>query len=150
MSVGIHWMNPSGAAVFGWPLVWSLPMLVFRGLGGALTTSVAWDIGVALSLCFVALTVVAVAYLGLHATGRRWAGLLAAGLWTVWPVLVGLIAGHRAWANGQWEVDVGLHNYTEPLSTLLVTSAAALLLAPRLTAMRLALSGCAAEHRDAR
>jgi hypothetical protein len=142
VSVGIHWMKPSGAAVVGWPLVWSLPMLVCRGLGVALTTSVAWDLGVALSLCFVALTVVAVAYLGLHATGRRWTALLAAGLWTAWPLLVGLIAGHHAWTNGQWEVDVGLHNYTEPLSTLLVTAAAALLLAPQLTSIRLTLSGC--------
>jgi hypothetical protein len=142
VSVDIHWMNPSGAAVFGWPLVWSLPLLVLRAIGIGLTKSVAWDVGVALSLCFVALTVVAVAYLGLHATGRRWIGIVAAALWTAWPFLVGLIAGHRAWTNGQWEVDVGLHNYTEPLSTLLVTAAAALLLAPRLTSLRLVLSGC--------
>jgi hypothetical protein len=135
-------MNPSGAAVFGWPLVWSLPMLACRAIGIGITKSLAWDVGVALSLCFVALTVVAVAYLGLHATGRRWIGIVAAALWTAWPFLVGLIAGHRAWTNGQWEVDVGLHNYTEPLSTLLVTAAAALLLAPRLTSLRLVLSGC--------
>ena len=38
---------------------------------------------------------------------------------------------------------MGLHNYDEPLSTLLVTAAAALLLSPRLTPMRLALAGCA-------
>jgi len=143
VSVDVHWMNPSGAAVFGWPLAWALPMLGYRALGLGLSKHVAWDFGFALSLLFVALTVVAVAYLGRNATGRRVLGLLAAAFWTVWPLLVGVIAGHGAWANGQWEVDVGLHNYAEPLSTLLVTSGAALLLAPRLTQMSLALAGCA-------
>src|SRR5204862_4802435 len=89
---------------------------------------------VALSLAFVALTVVAVADLGRNATGRRWAGLLAAACWAAWPLLVGALAGHHAWANGQWEIDVGLHNYDEPLSTLLVTAGAALLLSPRVDA----------------
>jgi predicted membrane protein len=95
-------------------------------------------------LMCIAVTVVAVAYLGRNATGRRWIGLLAAAFWTAWPLLVGLIAGHHAWANSQWDVDVGLHNYSEPLSTLLVTTSAALVLSPRLTQMRLALAGCAA------
>jgi hypothetical protein len=143
VSVDVHWMNASGAAVFGWPLVWGLPMLAYRAFGFGLSKHVAWDFGFALSLLFVALTVVAVAYLGRNATGRRLLGILAAAFWTVWPLLVGVIAGHGAWANGQWEVDVGLHNYAEPLSTLLVTSGAALLLAPRLTQLRLALAGCA-------
>ena len=141
--VDVHWMKPTGAAVFGWPLVWALPMLAYRALGFGLSEHVAWDFGVALSLAFVALTVVAVAYLGRNATGRRWAGLLAAACWTAWPLLVGLIAGHGAWANNQWDIDVGLHNYDEPLSTLLVTAAAALVLSPRLTSLRLALTGCA-------
>jgi hypothetical protein len=134
-------MNPSGAAVFGWPLVWGIALLPFRAAG--LGKHVAWDVGVALSLVFVALTVVAVAYLGRNATGRRRLGLVAAALWTAWPLLVGLIAGHQAWANGQWEVDVGLHNYGEPLSTLLVTAGAAVVLSPQLTELRLALAGCA-------
>jgi hypothetical protein len=141
--VDVHWMHATGAAVFGWPLVWALPMFAYRVFGFGLSEHVAWDIGVVLSLIFVALTVVAVAYLGRNATGRRRAGLLAATGWTAWPLLVGLIAGHRGWANGQWEIDVGLHNYSEPLSTLLVTSAAALLLSPRLTTARLTLAGCA-------
>jgi hypothetical protein len=141
--VDVHWMKPSGAAVFGWPLLWSLPMLAYRALGFGLSKHVAWDFGFALQLCCVALTVAAVAYLGRNASGRRWIGLLAAAFWTFWPLLVGLIAGHHAWTNGQWEVDVGLHNYSEPLSTLLVTSGAALVLSPRLTQMRLALAGCA-------
>jgi hypothetical protein len=141
--VDVHWMHPSGAAVFGWPLVWALPMLAYRVLGFGLSKHVAWDFGFALSLVFVSLTVVAVTYLGRNATGRRWAGLLAAAFWTLWPLLVGVIAGHAAWTNGQWEIDVGLHNYSEPLSTLLVTVGAALLLSPRLTSLRLTLAGCA-------
>jgi hypothetical protein len=140
--VDIHWMKTTGAAVLGWPLVWSLPMFAYRALAG-LSKHAAWDIGTGLSLVFVGATVVAVAYLGRNATGRRWLGLLAALFWTAWPVLVGLIAGHHAWANNQWDIDVGLHNYDEPLSTLLVTAGAALLLSPRLTPMRLALAGCA-------
>lgn len=143
VSIDVHWMQPSGAAVFGWPLLWALPMLAYRVLGFGLSKHVAWDFGFALSLLCVALTVVAVAYLGRNATARRWLGVTAAAFWTVWPVLVGLIAGHHAWSNAQWQVDVGLHNYSEPLSTLLVTSGAALALSPRLTQMRLALAGCA-------
>jgi hypothetical protein len=138
-------MNPSGAAVFGWPLLWALPLTAVRVLFG-LGKHVAWDVGFALSLAIVAFTVVAVAYLGRNATGRRALGLLAAGFFTAWPLLVGLIAGHGAWANGQWEVEVGLHNYTEPLSTLLVTAGAALILAPGLTDVRLALAGCALSY----
>jgi hypothetical protein len=140
--VDIHYMKATGAAVFGWPLAWALTLLPLRA-AGRLTPSSAWDAGTALSLVFVALTVVAVAYLGRNATGRRWAGVLAAAFWTAWPLLVGVIAGHHAWANDQWNIDVGLHNYDEPLSTLLVTGAAALLVSPRMTPMRLALAGCA-------
>jgi succinate dehydrogenase hydrophobic anchor subunit len=141
--VDVHWMQASGAAVFGWPLLWALPMLAYRALGLGLSKHVAWDFGFALQLLCVGLTVFAVALLGRNASARRWVGVLAAAFWTFWPLLVGLIAGHHAWTNGQWEVDVGLHNYSEPLSTLLVTSGAALALSPRLTQMRLALAGCA-------
>jgi hypothetical protein len=118
-------------------------MLAYRALGVGLSKHIAWDFGFALSLVCVALTVVAVAYLGRNASTRRWVGLLAAAFWTLWPVLVGVVAGHDAWANSQWNVDVGLHNYSEPLSTLLVTSGAALLLTPRLTQLQLVLAGCA-------
>jgi hypothetical protein len=141
--VDVHWMQPTGAAVFGWSLLWSLPMLPYRVLGPGLSKHVAWDFGFALSLALVALTVAAVGCLGRNATGRRWVGLLAAAFWTAWPLLVGLIAGHHAWTNAQWDVETGLHNYDEPLSTLLVTSGAALVLSPRLTQLRLALAGCA-------
>jgi succinate dehydrogenase hydrophobic anchor subunit len=141
--VDVNWMNPTGAAVFGWPLVWGVAMLPYRALGFGIGESLAWDVGFALSLVFVALTVVAVAYLGRNASGRRWVGVLAAAFWTFWPLLVGVIAGHHAWANGQWDVDAGLHLYDEPLSTLLVTTGAALVLSPRQTRLRLALAGCA-------
>ena len=141
--VDVHWMKPTGAAVVGWSLLWSLPMLPYRALGFGLSKHVAWDVGFALSLAIVALTVAAVGYLGRNATGRRWVGVLAAAFWAAWPLLVGVIAGHHAWANSQWDVDTGLHNYDEPLSTLLVTSGAALVLSPRLTQLRLALAGCA-------
>jgi hypothetical protein len=142
VAADVHWMRATGAAVFGWPLVWALVMFPYR-LALGLTPGIAWDFGFALSLCWVALTVVAVAYLGRNATGRRWAGLVAAACWVLWPLLVGLIAGHGAWANGQWDVDVGLHLYDEPLSTLLVTAGAALVLSPAATQMQLALAGCA-------
>lgn len=140
--VDVHWMEPSGAAVFGWPLVWALALLPFRA-AGVLTHALAWDIAFVLQLAFVALTVVAVAYLGRNATGKRLLGLVAAACWALWPVLVGLVAGHQAWTNGQWEVDAGLHGYSEPQSTLLVTAAAALLLSPAATALQLSLAGCA-------
>lgn len=140
--IDVHWMNASGAAVFGWPLVWALAELPFRA-AGVLTHAVGWDVALVLQLCFVALTVVATAYLARNASGRRWIGVLAAACWTFWPLLVGLIAGHNAWTNGQWEVDAGLHAYSEPLSTLLVATGAALLLSPELTPLRLSLAGCA-------
>lgn len=141
--VGVmHWMRAAGAAVFGWPLVWALVMLPYRALGFPLGGFTGWEIGTALSLSFVALSVVAVAYLGRNAIGKRRAGLIAAALWTVWPLLVGVISGHRAWANDQWSILVGLHAYDEPLSTLLVTSAAAVLLSRPQTRVRLSLAGC--------
>jgi hypothetical protein len=140
--VDVHWMEASGAAVFGWPLLWALAELPFRA-AGVLTHAVGWDVALVLQLCLVALTVVAVAYLGRNASGRAWVGVLAAALWTFWPLLVGLVAGHRAWDNFQWEVDAGVHGYSEPLSTLLVATAAALLLSPVLTPLRASLAGCA-------
>lgn len=104
--VDIHYMKTTGAAVLGWPLVWSLPMFPYRALGSR-DTGVAWHIGTGLSLLFVALTVVAVPSLCRNATGKRWLGLLAAAFWSAWPLLVGVIAGHHAWTNNQWDIDVG-------------------------------------------
>src|SRR3954451_6693248 len=55
VAVDVHWMNPSGAAVFGWPLLWALPLAAVRIVFG-LSKHIAWDVGVALSLAVVALT----------------------------------------------------------------------------------------------
>lgn len=143
VSAAVTQMQPPGAAVFGWPLVWSLPMLPYRALGGALDPDVAFGFGLVLSLAANAATVVATAYAGLHATGRRGLGLAAAAAYALWPLLMGLVGGERAWGNGTWAVDAGLALYTEPLSTALVTTALALLLAPRLTDLHAALAGIA-------
>lgn len=123
-------MNASGAAVFGWPLVWALPMLPYRALGLPLDPEIAFGFGLALSLAANAVAIVATAYAGLYATGRRGLGLVAAALLALWPLLIGLLGGSRAWGNGTWATDAGLHLYTEPLSTALVATALALLLRP--------------------
>lgn len=136
-------MQAPGAAVFGWPLVWSLPMLPYRALGGPLDADIAFGFGLALSLGANVVTVVATAYAGLYATGRRGVGLAAAAAYALWPLLMGVVGGERAWGNGTWTVDAGLALYTEPLSTAVVTTALALLLAPRLDAVRAALAGTA-------
>jgi hypothetical protein len=138
-SVAITEMNAPGAAVVGWPIVWSVPLFPYRALG--LDQDGAYAVAVALSLAANAITVVATAYAGLYATGRRAVALGAAALFAFWPLLTGLVGGERAWENGTWAVDAGLAAYTEPLSTALVTVALALLLSPRLTEVRLALAG---------
>jgi hypothetical protein len=143
VSVGISQMDAPGAAVFGWPLVWTLPMLPYRALGGPLDPEIAFGFGLVLSLAANVVTLVATAYAGLYATGRRSVGLCAAGLFAAWPLLTGLIGGSRAWENGTWEVDAGLHLYTEPLSTALVATSLMLLLHPSLTDLRLATAGVA-------
>jgi hypothetical protein len=136
-------MNPPGAAVFGWPLVWSLPMLPYRTLGFPLDPDIAFGFGLVLSLAANVVTIVAAAFAGLFASGRRSVGLLAAALLALWPLLVGLVGGARAWGNGTWTVDAGLVMYTEPVSTALVTVALALMLSPRLTPTVLAIAGVA-------
>lgn len=130
----------SGAAVVGWPLLWSIPLFPFRLLG-LLDEDVAFAVGLVLSLAANAVTVVATAYIGLRATGSRAVGVAAAALFTVWPLLTRPLAGTSAWENGQWLVDVGLALYTEPLSTALVAAAIALLLARSLDPVRLASAG---------
>jgi hypothetical protein len=130
-------MDEAGAAVVGWSLVWSIPSFPLRA-AGVLDPDSAFAVGLVLSLAANAVTVVATAYAGLFATGRRSVGLGAAALVALWPLLTRPIVGESAWENGQWNVDVGLHLYTEPLSTALATSALALALAPN---ARLALAG---------
>lgn len=144
----IQEMRPTGAAVFGWSLVWSIPSFPLRVLG-VLDPDSAFVVGLVLSLAANAAAVVAVAYLGLFATGRRSVGLGAAALFALWPLLARPIAGPSAWENGQWLVDVGLALYTEPLSTALVAGALALLVAPRRSDGTLAGAGALASFATA-
>lgn len=140
LAAEIRFMHVSGAGTIGWPLVWAVPMAPLRALG-TLDPDSAFAVGFALSLVCNAVTVVATAYAGRFATGSRAAGLGAATLFALWPLLTGVIAGERGWENGTWQVDAGLHLYSEPLSTALVTVSAALLLAPRPASARLWAAG---------
>lgn len=127
----------------GWPLLWAVPMAPLRVLG-VISTRNAFGFGLALSLAANVATLVAVAYAGRWSTGRRGVGLLAAALWALWPLYVGLVAGHGAWAKGSWDVDTGLSMDTEPLSTACCTVSLALLLRPRQSSVTLTLAGMAA------
>jgi hypothetical protein len=129
LTLPIHQMEPPGAAVFGWPLFWAIPMIPIRAAGLGPSPDTAFVVGFLLTLAALAVAVVATAYVGRYATGRRSIGLGAAGLFAVWPLITGQIVP-TAWRNGQWNVDVGLHLYTEPLSTALVVTSVALLLRP--------------------
>jgi hypothetical protein len=136
-------MGPSGATVVGWPLVWALPLAPLRLLDAGLDPDAAFVVGLVLSLLAVAVTVIATAYIGLFATGRRCVGLVAAALFALWPFVPGLLVGSQGWENGMWNVEVGLHLYTEPLSTALVAVAVALLLRPGASDLSIVLSGLA-------
>lgn len=127
VAAAIREMSPPGAAVIGWSLVWAVPMAPFRVLG-LLDPDVAFGLGLALSLVCVAATTLAVAAIGCRATGRRCVGVTAAALWALWPFIPVLVVGESAWENSQWQIDTGLHLYTEPLSTALVAVALAILL----------------------
>jgi hypothetical protein len=134
-------MAAAGAPTIGWPLVWSVPLLPYRALGLPLDPGIAFGVGLALSLLANVVTLIATAALGRIATGRTAVGLLAAGVWAVWPLLTGTIAGHDAWQNGTWLVDVGLHLYSEPASTALVTVALVLFAQRAPGDVRLAIAG---------
>ena len=136
----VHELDPPGAPVIGWPLIWAVPLAPYRLLADP-GPDVAFAFGFALSLVAIAATTVATAYIGLYATGRRGVGLLAAGLYAAWPLLARAAAGEQAWENGQWHVDVGLHLYTEPVSTALVAAGIALVLRPRLELGSLVVAG---------
>lgn len=133
-------MNPGGAAVVGWPLLWAMLLAPFR-VAGVLGADVAFAVGFPVMLAANAVTVVATAFIGLRTTGSRTVGLAAAALFSLWPLFVRPLAGARAWENSQWLVDVGLALYTEPVSTALVTCAVALLLSARVDPTRLAGAG---------
>jgi hypothetical protein len=143
LCVPVTAMNAPGAGVVGWPLVWSLPLHPWRALGLSLDPDRAYAVAVALSLAANAVTVVATAYAGLYATGRRAVAVGAAALLAFWPLLTGLVTGERGWENGTWAIDVGLAAYSEPLSTALVTVALALILSARASDVRLAAAGAA-------
>ena len=128
--VAVLQMEPSGAPVFGWSLVWAAPMLPYLALGLPLDYEIAFAFGFPLSLAANVVALVATAYAGWYATGRRVVGLGAAAALAIWPLTTALVAGESAWENGTWLVDTGLALYTEPLATALVATAAALLLAP--------------------
>lgn len=118
-------MRASGAPTIGWPLVWSLPMFPYAGVGLPLDPDVAFVFGLVLSLLANTVTLVATYLLGLWTTGRRLVGLIAATLFALWPVLVLLLGKTRD--PGTWQVDLGLLMYSEPVSTALVASACVLL-----------------------
>ena len=141
VSVVILEMGSSGAPVFGWSLLWAVPLLPYRALGLPLDYEIAFAFAFPLSLAANAVTLVATAYAGFYATGRRAVGVAAAAALAVWPLVSALVAGTSAWENGTWFVDTGLALYTEPLSTALVASALALLLRPERTDVHVALAG---------
>ena len=119
-------MAAPGAPVVGWPLVWAIPLAPLRVLGEP-SLETAWGVGAVLSLACVFVATVATGLLGRWARVRDDVAIGAAAIFTAWPLLTGPIAGEQAWENGTWLVDAGLHLYTEPLSTALVTVALALL-----------------------
>ena len=127
MTVVAHGSAAPGAPVVGWPLVWALALSPLPVVDLELTPDRAFVVGVAIGLVANGVTTVATAYLGFAATGRRSVGLAAAGVFATWPLWIGAVAG-RAWENGQWDVDAGIHLYTEPLSTMLVIVSLAMLL----------------------
>ena len=118
-------MRPPGAPTIGWPLVWSVPILPYRVLGLPLDPEIAFGFGLALSLIANAVTVVSSYLLGLWVSGVRSVGLLAAAFFGLWPLVLPVV-GKEA-DRGTWQGDLGLSLYSEPLSTALVVTAAALL-----------------------
>jgi hypothetical protein len=109
----------NGAAQIGWPLVWSVALLPYRAAGLPLNPNIAFGFGLTLSLVCNAITVGATYRLARIASLGRNAALGAASLFAYWP-LISLLTGHNAAANGTWQIDLGLSQYTEPLSTALV------------------------------
>jgi hypothetical protein len=127
LGVLVHDMADSGAGVIGWPLVWALAALPLPIVRLATTPDSAFAFGLVASLAANAFTVIATAVVGRRLSGRRSVGLLAAALLASWPLWTSLVAGHQAFDNGQWNVDVGLSLYTEPVSTALIAAALLLL-----------------------
>lgn len=141
VSVVILEMEATGAAVVGWPLLWAALLLPYRAAGLSLDYDLAFAFAFPLTQAANVIALVATAFAGFYATGRRAVGLVAAGALAVWPLVSVLVAGESAWENGTWFVETGLALYTEPISTALVASALALLLKPLRSDVHLALAG---------
>jgi hypothetical protein len=131
----------SGAPSIGWPLVWSVPMLPYRALRLSLDPNVAYGIGFAYWTIFIAAALVATYALGLALSARRGVALLGAALYAFWPLVALVIGGHRGTEKGTWAIDAGLGRVSEPLSTALVLTALALLVAAAYTPRNAALAG---------
>lgn len=132
-------MRASGAPTIGWPLVWSAAVLPYRALGLPLDPGVAYAFAVAVSLAANVVSLVSTYAVAVFASGRRGAGMVAASLYALWPLLVLVLAPGDV--TGTWLVDLGLLAYSESLSTALVTSALALLLRSAATATAAAAAG---------
>jgi hypothetical protein len=134
----------SGAPSLGWPLAWSAALAVQKALGLPIDPDAAFPAALALSLAAITFSVVALALAGRRATGRPGVGLLAAGLFTCWPLVETLVAGPGARVNATWRIETGLHMYSEPLAIALVLISLALLVDPRrLCGSRLVWAGIA-------
>jgi hypothetical protein len=133
-------MSYAGAPTIGWPLVWSVPMLPYRMLGLPLDPDVAFGFGLALSLAANGVTVVSTYLLGLWTSGSRSTGLVAASLFGLWPFLLPVVG--KTADLGTWQGDLGLSLYSEPLSTALVTTGAALLVRPGRGHVAEVVAGC--------
>ena len=79
-------MAAAGAGTIAWPLAWALTLSPLPVFGVALTPDRAFPSGLALGLIANATTVVATAFVGFRATGRRSVGLIAAALCSTWPL----------------------------------------------------------------
>ncbi len=130
----------TGAAQFGWPLAWSVPLGVVRVVTAQPQLHVSFAIGLALSLVCNAVSVVAAFVIARRAGLSDAISFAGAGLVAFWPLL-SLLTGPNAATNASWQIWLGLSLYTEPLSTALVATALAILLARGSDSRRLVLGG---------
>ena len=117
----------SGAPSLGWPVAWAAGLAVPKALGLPIDPDAAFPVGLAISLVANAVAVVALGIAAAGRAARAATGLLAAGLFAVWPLVETLAAGSSVRVNGTWLVETGLHMYSEPLSIALVLVSLALL-----------------------
>lgn len=130
----------TGAAQFGWPLAWSIPLGVVRAVSAQPPLGVSFAIGLVLSLACNAVTVVSSFVVARRAGFGEALAFAGAALVAFWPLL-SLLTGPHAASNASWQIWLGLSLYTEPLSTALVITALALLLARPLDRRRAVTAG---------